>query len=285
MRATMPSASRSVAASVVYDSSGTARASTQSSPATGTVRTRGRRTGTRRPPSVTLPASVPCRTAVRAASCLPFAPAIAVTSACINSAITSSPTAVDTGYSTLQGVPVSNGRDRAVSQWPELTVGWGGVGGAFVIVDQVVGDGGQDISCLAQTALAKVLGAMDGRQRQRTAELASRIWMRTPRKPGRNPVARGVDEGLRTGVVVNLDYEGRDGQPTRDRPVEPLAFARTEGRWYLLGWCRLRCGGRWFRLDRIQDARLTRQRFDGRDLREVFGPPPQDAHPVELPPA
>lgn len=36
------------------------------------ARTRGRVTGPRRPPNVTDPASVPCRTATRSGSCLPF---------------------------------------------------------------------------------------------------------------------------------------------------------------------------------------------------------------------
>lgn len=135
-----------------------------------------------------------------------------------------------------------------------------------------------------RTALAKVLGAMDDTHRQRTADLASRIWMRTRPGRARNPAARVVDEALRACVVVNLDYQDADGQPTTSRPVEPLAFARTQGHWYLLGWCRHSGGGRWFRIDRIHDARLTNQRFAVRDMHEVFGTPPQDAHPVEIPP-
>ena len=55
------------------------------------ARTRGRVIGTRRPPSVTDPRSRPWRTAVRVASCLPFGPASAVTSASINAAITCRP--------------------------------------------------------------------------------------------------------------------------------------------------------------------------------------------------
>jgi hypothetical protein len=62
-----------------------------SSPAPPAPRTRGRVTGTRRPPRVTDPRSRPCRTAVRAASCLPFGPANTVTSASINAAITCRP--------------------------------------------------------------------------------------------------------------------------------------------------------------------------------------------------
>ena len=56
------------------------------------VRTRGRSTATRRPPSVTSPASCPCRTAARSGSCLPFGPTTSSTSSSISSASTPSPT-------------------------------------------------------------------------------------------------------------------------------------------------------------------------------------------------
>ena len=55
------------------------------------ARIRGRVTGTRRPPRVTDPSSLPCRTAVRAGSCLPRGPHTASTSAFIIAAITCNP--------------------------------------------------------------------------------------------------------------------------------------------------------------------------------------------------
>ncbi|MBW3576949.1 MAG: WYL domain-containing protein [Actinobacteria bacterium] len=135
-----------------------------------------------------------------------------------------------------------------------------------------------------RTALAKVLGAMDDTQRRRTDDLASRIWMGTTAGDGRPAAARILDEALRASLVVHLDYRDAEGRGTRSRPVEPLAFARTGGHWYLLGWCREREAGRWFRMDRIQDARATREQFPPRDLHEVFGAAPDDAHPVDIQP-
>ena len=41
--------------------------------------------------------------------------------------------------------------------------------------------------------------------------------------------------------------------------------------WYLMAWCRLRGGGRTFRLDRIHGARLTDEAAPPRDLQEVAG--------------
>ncbi len=48
------------------------------------------------------------------------------------------------------------------------------------------------------------------------------------------------------------------GAATR-RAVEPVALAATGGHWYLLAWCRLRRGPRWFRTDRITAAHLDRR--------------------------
>jgi hypothetical protein len=53
---------------------------TGDSPEPSVARIRGRSTGTRRPPGVTEPFSVPCRTAVRPGSCLPFGPHAALCS-------------------------------------------------------------------------------------------------------------------------------------------------------------------------------------------------------------
>ena len=64
---------------------------TGNSPDPSTARTRGRRTGTRRPPRVTDPSSLPCRVAARSGSCLPCGPHSASTSAAIIAAITCRP--------------------------------------------------------------------------------------------------------------------------------------------------------------------------------------------------
>ncbi len=76
--------STSVAVNSSYDGTG-------NSPEPSFARIRGRSTGTRRPPRVTEPFSVPCRTADRFGSCLPFGPHAAATSASIIAAITCSP--------------------------------------------------------------------------------------------------------------------------------------------------------------------------------------------------
>lgn len=104
-----------------------------------------------------------------------------------------------------------------------------------------------------------------------------------PMAPGVRPLAaRVVDEAIRDQVVVVIDYTDRDGRSSERRPVEPLAYALDGDQWFLLGWCRRRRAGRWFRLDRIDRAVLTTEHVEPRDLVEVFGPVPADVAAVDL---
>ncbi len=132
----------------------------------------------------------------------------------------------------------------------------------------------------ARAALAKILDAMDRESREKAVNLAGRLWVRSGLARGR--WASVLDDALRERRVVRIDYRSGSGELTRDRAVEPLAFARAGERWSLLAWCRLRDAGRWFRLDRIQSARLTREVAPLRDLVETVGPPPRDSHPISL---
>ncbi len=78
--------------------------------------------------------------------------------------------------------------------------------------------------------------------------------------------------------VLRIRYTVRDGVTT-DRDVEPVLFASTGGRWYLVGWCRLRDGMRWFAVSRIGRAAATRMSCTGHTVEEV-GEPPKNANSV-----
>jgi predicted DNA-binding transcriptional regulator YafY len=131
-----------------------------------------------------------------------------------------------------------------------------------------------------QNALTKIIGAMTPAQKNELASLAKRVWMRMTKPAARPRSARVIDEGIRQSVVVSIDYADSAGVHTKVRLIEPLAIARTHGKWFVLAWCRRRAAGRWFRFDRITGARLTRERAPIRNLAEVFGEPPPDAHPI-----
>ena len=73
--------------------------------------------------------------------------------------------------------------------------------------------------------------------------------------------------------VLCIDYVAADGASTR-RDVEPILFASTNGAWYLVGWCRLRDGVRWFSVSRIRRASVTREPCTGHTVAEIGTPPP-----------
>ncbi len=133
-----------------------------------------------------------------------------------------------------------------------------------------------------EAALHKLLSAMTKEQRRETADVAGRVWMRTKDHARRSKAARVLDDGLRLCRVTVIDYTDGKGVRTRARAIEPMAFARTKQHWNALAYCHSRQAGRWFRLDRVHRARLTKTPFVPRDLAEVFGPAPDDARPVRL---
>jgi predicted DNA-binding transcriptional regulator YafY len=78
--------------------------------------------------------------------------------------------------------------------------------------------------------------------------------------------------------VVRIQYTSREGDTTT-RDVEPVLFASTNGRWYLVGWCRMRDAMRWFTVSRVERASVTTMACSGHTVEEV-GEPPVNAAPV-----
>lgn len=140
---------------------------------------------------------------------------------------------------------------------------------------------GRDLPFAAdgRAALVKVLAAMPRATRASTDALANRLWTRGHGQLARPAVARPIEEALRRRVVVTLEYRNASGELTL-RDVEPVALANTGGHWYLVGYCRLRRGPRWFRTDRITAARPTSERAPDHDPATFAGTPPEDAAPV-----
>ncbi|MEQ7124881.1 WYL domain-containing protein [Actinopolymorpha sp. B11F2] len=135
------------------------------------------------------------------------------------------------------------------------------------------------------TALAKVFDILDADSRRRAEALGARIWVNGDPSNlppgatvGRAAGARVIEEALHRGLVVVLDYIDAHGARTRRR-VEPIMLALTYGYWYLIGWCRERDAVRWFRWDRVRNARLTKEAVHQREL-SVIGEFPPTAHSV-----
>ena len=153
---------------------------------------------------------------------------------------------------------------------------------------------GEPVAVEGRRALTKLVGVVPPGAREQAETLAGRVWVRgvagedRPDAGAAEAVAAGraarrvVEEGVRTGTVLLIDYVDRAGTTTIRRPVEPHGLAHNQGAWFLLAWCRRADEGRWFRLDRIVAAHPTRDAVPVRDVARAFGVPPADAGPVTL---
>ncbi|MBW9209785.1 WYL domain-containing protein [Mumia sp. zg.B21] len=138
---------------------------------------------------------------------------------------------------------------------------------------------GEPFDTQARAALAKVLDGMAPPTRLRATALSERVWIdRADDTTGDARSRRAVEEALQERRVLSLRYRDGSGVVT-DRRVDPQILASTRGSWYLVAHCRTQDALRWFRLDRIERARLTAARAVDLPV-ESIGAPPATAAPV-----
>jgi predicted DNA-binding transcriptional regulator YafY len=122
-----------------------------------------------------------------------------------------------------------------------------------------------------RTAIGKLLELLDEPRRVAVENLRDRFRVAVPEGSVTNPRVRSVlEDAVRAQTVARLRYLDRNGERTT-RMVEPVGFYSAEGEWSLVAWCRLREGGRLFRLNRVERATPTRVRFEPRDFDDVLG--------------
>ena len=117
-------------------------------------------------------------------------------------------------------------------------------------------------------ALAKVLALMPPRLRRQMDAVSSQTeslgpWEGAPTIDA--TVLTTLAQACRDDELVEFDYTARDAETTHRR-VEPFRLVSIGRRWYLVAYDRDRQDWRSFRLDRIDAARPTGQRFRRRDL-------------------
>ncbi|MGW9020115.1 helix-turn-helix transcriptional regulator [Leucobacter chromiiresistens] len=133
---------------------------------------------------------------------------------------------------------------------------------------------------LAAAGVRKIVDVLDPRTRARAEDLAQRVWVDAPQARSR-AIASALEEAMTDQRVLRIRYTAGDGAVT-SRDVEPVLFASTNGRWYLVGWCRLRDAMRWFAVSRIERASVTASPCSGHAVAEA-GTPPATARPVHAP--
>ena len=116
------------------------------------------------------------------------------------------------------------------------------------------------------SALKKLTGAMASAPRSSASKLVRHIRVaQGPASDAANAIAAVLQQALLDSVAVELTYRDVEARETR-RVVEPAGLVGTRRGWYLAAWCRLRQAPRAFRLDRIAQARLTRETIPARSL-------------------
>jgi predicted DNA-binding transcriptional regulator YafY len=148
---------------------------------------------------------------------------------------------------------------------------------AVALMTAVAAASDAPFSDLAAAGSRKILDVLDPRTRRRASDLAGRVWVDRDPAPSR-AVRSALEAALAEQRVVRIRYTSGPGDTTT-RDVEPVLFASTNGRWYLVGWCRLRDAMRWFAVSRIERASVTRVVCSGHAVAEV-GSPPEHARPV-----
>jgi len=131
----------------------------------------------------------------------------------------------------------------------------------------------------AAAGVRKILDVLDPVTRTRARALADRVWVNSPPTPTR-AVRSALEQAMAEQRVVRIRYVAGDGAAST-RDVEPIMFGSSGGRWYLIGWCRLREGIRWFLVDRVERASVTTDLCGDHGIEEV-GPPPVTARSVRF---
>ena len=148
---------------------------------------------------------------------------------------------------------------------------------AAAVVAALTGRPDRQFAAAGQSALEKVLTALEPDPGRRGQMLASSRWLAAEAVRD-TELRRRVERGLSERRVLVLDY--CDGQNRwSQRSVEPQLLVRSGAHQFLVAWCRDRQALRWFREDRIGEVRVTDEVAPRREL-DGLGAPPSSTHPA-----
>ena len=166
----------------------------------------------------------------------------------------------------LSGVPVEGEagvgyRLRAGAFLPPLMFDEAEIEALLLGVRMVQGWADEAIGAAADSALHKIRSVLPDRVVQEQEH--QRVTLLVPdgqreEKARFGDLIRGAIKSRRT---LWIDYRDEQGNPSQ-RESNPLGLIYWGAAWTLLAWCRLRDDHRLFRLDRIQDLRLSDKTFD-----------------------
>jgi predicted DNA-binding transcriptional regulator YafY len=117
------------------------------------------------------------------------------------------------------------------------------------------------------SALTKIKAILNPEEKDRLEKLHSQISVLNYTASNGNfnrLFLSEIQQSLLSKVVLEIDYQAGYGAPPTKRLVEPIGLCNYNRRWHLFAWCRLRGEYRDFRLDRIQNLRLSQETFKGK---------------------
>jgi predicted DNA-binding transcriptional regulator YafY len=129
-------------------------------------------------------------------------------------------------------------------------------------------------------ARRKLDAALPPEKRAAVARWRQELNFLPPRRRGDQRRLEQMRRAVQEHRVVRLLYRGYRQPAAEPREVEPVSLVYLNETWHLAGYCRLREAGRFFRLDRIDDLRLTAERFE-RGTRHDLRPGDDAAQPAE----
>jgi predicted DNA-binding transcriptional regulator YafY len=119
--------------------------------------------------------------------------------------------------------------------------------------------GDESLSAAADRALAKIATATPRDLRDHMAETS--LWVPVGPAPARpDPFVRPAREAIRRQCKLRIAYRD-EHQASSERVVWPFALAFFQERRVMAAWCELRDAIRHFRVDRIVQAELGRERY------------------------
>ena len=132
------------------------------------------------------------------------------------------------------------------------------------LVEKMSDDGMKAEFC---SALFKIKAILNPEEKDRLEKLYSQISVLDYTSPNENfnrLFLGEIQQAMVSKQVLEIDYQAGYGAPATKRVIEPIGLCNYSRRWHLFAWCRLRSEYRDFRLDRIQDLRISQENFKGK---------------------
>lgn len=123
--------------------------------------------------------------------------------------------------------------------------------------------GTADQRTAARSGAAKVEAALDDATRLEVERWRERISVASDEREAPSPWLPDVLRSVLDDRVLRIRYHAFGSDEVTEREVEPYHLFYGED-WYLVGYCRLRQGGRVFRTSRIQHAEVLPERVERR---------------------